>query len=89
MARDPREEYRHMSDKLQTFEDIIAKSDPGGLFTDLDLAIYKYFWDSRGEQDALIADERAKIFPDSNKFYNCNDELREVCESIAEDIGKL
>lgn len=53
------------------------------------LDMFRVAWDARGKQDALIADERAKIFPDSNKFYNCNDELRTVCEDIAEDIRKL
>ena len=58
-----------------------------------DYLLSKDAWDTAQaatkESAVLIANKRANDFPESNEYYNCNDELRTVCEDIAEDIGKL
>ena len=88
MARDPREEYRHISGdgmKPQTFTEWFETVNTPGDRQDYLMCLAA--WNARGEQDALIADkyvEPLSINPDVFSELG----LR-TAKSIAEDIRKL
>ena len=87
MARDPREEYRHISGdgmKPQTFTEWFETVNTPGDRQDYLTCLAA--WNARGEQDALIADS----YSDDNKKYHClHCNLWMEGREIAEDIRKL